>query len=303
VFSERSQKNGLLFSEFIAQYELTKSALLEMKDSNLQNIDRCPSLRMLLEEVQEGKATEYLVEMSELTPEAAAAKFGMELLEFVKEVANPFLHHLLKGLTETFEESSQILLLAASDLTLLTANLDTIPRSWKAHEDKQAKSKKKLTFRLTKTSSAEHRAFDQSVSTIVEGLGLSKEQATSFKEEHSAWRLLCGARRVQKGLSPIKTIADLSETLRVPSVPPISVAFDPQVEAICPTHCLALSIVHSCALVTAEVERGFSKLARILTDNRNRLTSTQLNNLMLVSAHAPKDPEKVEAFLELAISR
>jgi hypothetical protein len=329
VLSEKTQKNGLLFSELTASYELTKAALTGMKDSNLQHADRCPSVIMLLDEVQSGKATEYLHDLEGLTPDVAAAKFGIALFEFVNDVANPFLHQLLTRLKVAFEQSSQVQLLAALDRVVLPSNLEMISREWRCHEQKQAKSKKQQTFSLAPQSSAERRAFAASLSTVVEGLELSQKQTAAFKLEQESWRMLCGARqlaRIQKGLSPIRTITDLVEELKDKSqpepsarspqdpsaksqrnpweAPPVSIVFDSTVSRMCPHHCLVLCIVQSSALATANVERGFSKFARTQTRTRNRLTSPQLNHLMLVSAHAPQfDDPDLETFFDLALVR
>jgi hypothetical protein len=323
VLSKATQKTGLLFSELISAYEVTKSDLMGMKDCKLQHVERCPSVKMLLDEVEAGKATEYLWELKGLEPAAAAAKFGMQLLEFVQDVADPFLRHLLTRLKVAFEESSQIHLLAAMDQMVLPSNLETISRAWKDHEQQQAKSKKKkLTFSIPAQTPAERRAFSRSLDTAVEGLNLSREQTALFKTEQEAWRQLCGARqlgRIKKGLSPIQTIADLVDNLQDKSqphppaksqqdhsaeAPLVSIVFDSTVSLMCPYHCLVLSIVYSTPLGTADVERGFSAFARIQTRNRKSLTSPQLNNLMLVSAHAPacNDP-KLDDFIELALAR
>jgi hypothetical protein len=312
VLSEKTQQNGLLFSELMSSYELTKAAIKGMKDSKLQNVKRCPNLSALLDEVAAGKATDYLWELQGLGPAAAAAKFGIAILEFVNEVSDPFLHQLVTRLTVIFEDSSQAQLLAAMDQMVLPSNLETISRAWKLYEQQQAKSKRKLTFSIPQQTLAERRAFIRSLDTVVEGVGLSQKQTALFATEQEAWRLLCGARqlaRIQKGLPPIRTIADLADDLQSQQglsaeAPPVSIDFDPTVSLMCPFRCLMLDIVYTITKSTANVERGFSAFARAQTRTRNRLTSPQLNNLMLVSAHAPaSDDPKLEAFLDLALVR
>jgi len=52
---------------------------------------------------------------------------------------------------------------------------------------------------------------------------------------------------------------------------------------------------------TAEVERGFSLQALILTDLRGRLNPVQADNLMMVSYHAPAGEQEMDSFLEATL--
>jgi hypothetical protein len=114
---------------------------------------------------------------------------------------------------------------------------------------------------------------------------------------------------MKDGRPPILTLRDLIQELEDPTAKPqqpegqhtdSTTVFDKTVSNMCPNLLLTLCIVVTAPLSTAQVERGFSHSVRVLTERRNRLTTPQLNNLMLVYYHAPD--EELDACLDLSIA-
>jgi hypothetical protein len=101
-------------------------------------------------------------------------------------------------------------------------------------------------------------------------------------------------------MEPITSTPDLSCAFTVES-DTATHTWLPLLRDNCPLILFLLAVCVSAALTSVEAERLFSKMKLTLTRLRSQLKEKQLNNLMFVEHHAPREKAEVDILLEEAV--
>lgn len=128
VMSKRQQLKGIPFAEQMILYRHAVNALSDLRDSlDSQNADAssCPTLALFMSELQTGKTTEFMRELTDVEQGQANIVVGGLLVDLYSCVAKPYTEAIIRHLKAAFDcdVNAQISEVVAVEHILLASSL------------------------------------------------------------------------------------------------------------------------------------------------------------------------------------